>query len=99
MKLDRNFVIPMTLIIITFAIGIMVKASPALPIVLLVGIVIMPMLVVQQKTGNDWGKMFAVAMLMLLVYIVIMAGMVYLAFQYEGIKNILVWPGEVISDL
>ncbi|MBW8380918.1 MAG: hypothetical protein K0M69_00135 [Youngiibacter sp.] len=99
MKLDRNFVIPMSLILITFAIGIMAKAAPALPIVLLVGIVIMPMLVVQQKTGNDWGKMFAVAMLMLLVYIVIMAILVYLAFQYEWIKNILIWPGDVISNL
>lgn len=92
MKLNKNFVIPMIIVSSVFVIGILEKAAPALPIILITVIVILPILIIQQRTNNNWGQMFIAGIVLSVVYIVLIIGIFTLANQYEWLKRILIWP-------
>ena len=92
MKLDKNFIIPMVLVLSVSVIGILVKAAPALPLLLLIVMVILPALIMQQKSNNSWGKMFIAGIILSIVYITLIIGTFNLANDYEWLKRILIWP-------
>ena len=92
MKLDRNFVLPMILIIPMTILIIWAKAAPAFAMILAIIIVILPILVIQQKTGNDWGKMFAGGMLLGLIFMALFIGVLVLSNHYEWLAWMVRWP-------
>jgi hypothetical protein len=92
MKLNKNFIIPMVIILSVFVIGILLRAAPAIPLILVTIMVILPILIIQQNTNNNWGQMFIVGVLLSVVYIAIIIGAFTLANDYEWLKRILIWP-------
>jgi hypothetical protein len=92
MKLNKNFIIPMIIILSVFVIGILLKAAPAIPLILVTVMVILPILIIQQNTNNNWGQMFIVGVLLSVVYIAIIISAFTLAHDYEWLKQILIWP-------
>jgi hypothetical protein len=92
MKFDRNIVIPMIIIIPMTIFIIWANAAPAFAMILAIVIVILPILIIQKKTGNDWGKMFAAGILLGLVFMVLFIGILILSKHYEWLAWVVRWP-------
>lgn len=92
MKLNKNFIIPLSLITGMFVILIAFQKMPAIPLISVLLFVFLPILFVQQKSNNDWGKMFIFGILLAIVFIVLLFGVLTLSNHYEWLKDIVLWP-------
>jgi len=92
MKLNRNFVIPLSIAGAVCIFGVIVQKWPLSFVIGIMVFIVVPILIIQQKTNNDWGKVFIFGILTAIAFIVILLAVLYLANQYEWLKRILLWP-------
>ncbi len=94
MKIDKNFMIPLVIIVSMIMIMIFLKRVPAFPMVLLFLMVLLPVLIIQQKSYNNWGIMFFFGFILTILCILIIFGVYALSAHYEWIRDFVLWPCE-----
>lgn len=89
--MNKNIVIPLILTSIVCAISFLVYGTP-LSILLLPLIIISLILFVQNKSGNDWGKMFIIIIPISIIILGLFIILLYLSNDINWIDQIMSWP-------
>lgn len=95
MKFNKNFIVPIILSIIS---GIMLVIIQGLPVSLALEIslfMIIPILLIQKKTNNNWGAMLIFGMIIIVLFIAIWTCTMFLASHNEWLGKILSWPSSM----
>lgn len=88
---DKNFWIPFFIILVVSLSGIIVFRYPA-SIVALLLLVFIIIYIIQRKTNNDWGKMFALGIPVSLIFVVLLMIMFYFSKNNDLLWKIITWP-------
>lgn len=91
LKLDREIVIPVVLVFISCLLAV-ICGSTSLLIAISIFSMIIPILVIQRKTDNDWGIMFAAGIIMVVIYLLLIVGIILIAKRYDWLMEIILWP-------
>lgn len=95
MKFDKNFIIPIILSIIS---GILMIIIQKLPVSLVLGMllfIVIPVLLIQKKTNNNWGVMFIFSLIITALFITIWISIMNIAIHYEWLEKIFLWPSSI----
>lgn len=91
MKLSKDFVIPILIYLICGVIAIAVEKFPIF-FLLIFGSIIIVILIVQNKTNNNWGWMFIFGILFTIIILGVFIGILLFAKHYEWLRHIILWP-------
>ena len=91
MKLSKDFVIPIIIYLICGVIAIAVERFPVF-FLLIFGSIIIVILIIQNKTKNDWGWMFLFGMFYTIIVLAIFIGILLIAKNHEWLRQIILWP-------
>lgn len=94
MRLDKNFVIPIILSIISMIMIVIIQKLPVSLAFEMLIFVVIPILLIQKRTNNNWGVMFISGIIIAVLFIGIWIGTMYLATHYEWLGKILLWPSS-----
>lgn len=92
MKLDKNFLIPLFLGLSVCALSVIFTNMPLSIVLGVVLFILIPVLILQNKTNNDWGLMFIFGIPIALIFILLLVGAFILANKFQWMKDILLWP-------
>lgn len=92
MKLDRNFLIPLILSLIFCLLAVTLANMPLSIMIGILLFIVIPILLIQNKTDNDWGIMFLSGIPIALIFIILTIIIAVLANNFQWIKDILLWP-------
>lgn len=90
-KFDRGVVIPVVLVFISCLLAV-ICGSTSLLIAISIFFMIIPILVIQRKTDNDWGIMFVSGIIMVVIYLILIVGIILIAKRYDWLMEIILWP-------
>lgn len=91
LKLDRGIVIPVVLVFISCLLAV-ICGSTSLLIAISIFSMIIPILIIQRKTDNDWGIMFAAGIIMIIIYLLLIVGIILIAKRHDWLMEIILWP-------
>lgn len=91
LKLERGFVIPVVLVFVSCLLAV-ISGSTSLLIAISIFSMIIPILIIQRKTDNDWGIMFAAGIIMIIIYLILLVGIILIAKRYDWLMEIILWP-------
>jgi len=92
MKINKNFSIPLAISVVICMLSVIIQKTPLFLVCSILLFLIVPILVIQQKSKNDWGQMFVFGIILTIVYVVILIIVFSLANHYEWLKDIVLWP-------
>lgn len=90
-KPERGVVIPVVLVFISCLLAVICGSTSVL-IAISIFLMIVPILIIREKTDNDWGIMFAAGIIMILIYLLLLVGVLLIAKRYDWLMEIILWP-------
>lgn len=90
---DKNLWIPLIIILTISLIGIIVYKYPISMVIMVLCIFVL-IYIIQKKTHNDWGKMFAIGLPISLIIVALFDILFYFSRNNEILNNIMTWPGN-----
>lgn len=92
MKIDKNFLIPLILSLIFCVLAVIFANMPLFIMLGILLLIVVPVLLIQNKSNNDWGLMFVCGIPIALLFILLLVGTLTLANKFPWVKDILFWP-------
>lgn len=92
MKLDKNFFIPLFITLFVCAISVIFTKIPLSLVLGIIIFLVIPILLLQNKTNNDWGLMFIFGIPSALLFVLLLVGAFTLTNKFPWLKDILFWP-------
>jgi len=89
MKLDRNFIIPLVILLIG---SFFLLFSYPVFLVIATFLMLVVLLVLSQKFNYDWGIMFFWGIIIAAIFIALLLGISELSNHYEWIEDVILWP-------
>jgi len=89
MKLDRNFIIPLAIMLTVCFFALFYYPVFFVMSMLLIGVII---IVLSQKFNHDWGIMFFWGIIISVIFVALLLGIFKLGLHYEWIRNVVLWP-------
>jgi hypothetical protein len=91
--MNKNVVIPIILGLIVMASYILIYQTP-LSIGILILVILGIILFIQNKSNNDWGKMFVLGIISSIIIVGVFVLLIYLSNEIFWLRNILFWPNK-----
>lgn len=65
---------------------------PAVPALLMLGLLLLPMVCIFRTSGRNWGRTVLSGILFALLFCVVLIGLILVAKQHEWLIKIILWP-------
>lgn len=89
--MNKNIIIPMALIVTVVIIEILLNGAP-LSIGVWLIVICLPIILIQQKTKNDWGMMFIGGIGFTVVMIAVLILLFLASNHIDWLRYLLLWP-------
>jgi len=91
-KFDKNFLIPLLLGITVSTLSVIYTKMPLSIVLGILIFILIPILLIQNKTNNDWGMMFILGIPTALIFIILLVVILIFSNNYPWINDVLFWP-------